>query len=161
METKVYICKRCGTPTTCNSVACSLCSCNDYLETDLHPSFVRLQRKTGQWNKVLKNYFYEEQVLKMTEFAHQLSVEKQPQTATVFDTPPHNQNASQKTNNLVTGIVAILLIIGVIFLISQCTKDDGTCERCNKEGVYEIGGDKYCEKHYLDVLAELIAWDGD
>lgn len=64
-------------------------------------------------------------------------------------------------NSVIEFIVGILLVIGILFLISQCAKDDGSCERCNKEGVYEIGGDKYCEKHYLDVLGEVIAWDGD
>lgn len=68
---------------------------------------------------------------------------------------------TKEIEKVVIVIVGILLIIGLLFLISQCTKDDGTCERCNKEGVYEIGGDKYCEKHYLDVLGELITWDGD
>ena len=87
--------------------------------------------------------------------------EQQSQNPTSPDISSKDKNKTQKTNNLVTGIVAILLIIGIIFLISQCVKDDGSCERCNKEGIYEIGGDKYCKKHYLDVLGELITWDGD
>ena len=75
--------------------------------------------------------------------------------------PPEQSIDTKKIEKIVSIIVWGLLIIGLLFLISQCTKDDGTCERCNKEGVYEIGGDKYCEKHYLDVLGELITWDGD
>ena len=76
--------------------------------------------------------------------------------------PTAEQTANtKKIEKVVSVIVGILLIIGLLFLISQCAKDDGTCERCNKEGIYEIGGDKYCEKHYLDVLGELITWDGD
>ena len=76
--------------------------------------------------------------------------------------PTAEQTANtKKIKKVVSVIVGILLIIGLLFLISQCTKDDGTCERCNKEGIYEIGDDKYCEKHYLDVLGEVITWDGD
>ncbi len=69
--------------------------------------------------------------------------------------------ATKKIEKIASIIVWGLLIIGSLFLISQCTKDDGTCERCKKEGIYEIGGDKYCEKHYIDVLGEVIAWDGN
>lgn len=63
----------------------------------------------------------------------------------------------EKTKSTIITLVVLGLIVGLIFGISQC--DDGSCERCSKEGIYEIGGDKYCEKHYLDVLGELMAWD--
>ena len=88
----VYICKKCGNPTTCNDIACSVCGCNDYLATELKPSVVKAKRLSGEWNTVLKNYFYEEQVLKMTEYEHQIRLEKQPpQEATVT----HNYSTSK------------------------------------------------------------------
>lgn len=58
-------------------------------------------------------------------------------------------------------IVCILLGVWLIFGISQCEGNDNSCERCNKQGVYEIDGDRYCEKHYKDIMGELIAWDGN
>ena len=67
----------------------------------------------------------------------------------------------KKTNGLVVAIIAILSIVGVIFIESEIEKNANKCERCKKEGVYEISGHKFCEKHYLDVLGEFIAWEGD
>ena len=62
----------------------------------------------------------------------------------------------QKKANIISLVVVGLFVI-LIIAISQY--DDGSCERCKEEGIYEIGDDKYCEKHYIEVLGEVIAWD--
>lgn len=78
-----------------------------------------------------------------------------------------NVKLKKKNATIIQGMLMAVLTMGLLLIISQCTKDngnkkiDGTCMRCNKEGVYEIGGDRYCEKHYLEVMGELIAWDED
>lgn len=69
--------------------------------------------------------------------------------------------ANKKNATIIQGVLIAILTIGLLSIISQCAKDDGSCERCSKDGIYEIGGDKYCEKHYLDVMGELIEWDGN
>lgn len=74
----VYICKRCGTPTISAETPCSRCSCSDYLETDMKPSFANEKRRNGEWNRTLKQYFYESQVLQMTQYEHQLRNEARP-----------------------------------------------------------------------------------
>ena len=71
----------------------------------------------------------------------------------------NKMSPEEQTKSLAISLVVIVVIVALLFGISQC--DDGSCERCSKEGVYEIGGDKYCEKHYLDVMGELIEWDGN
>ena len=62
----IYICKKCGTPTTCKEGGCTLCTCNDYLETGLKPSHIKAQRACGRWSEVLKQHFCESQVIEMT-----------------------------------------------------------------------------------------------
>ena len=56
--------------------------------------------------------------------------------------------------SVVAGVFAVAIVISAVVT-------DNSCERCNKEGIYKISSDKYCEKHYLEVLGELIEWDGD
>ena len=73
------------------------------------------------------------------------------------------QNGSQLENNNSKARFGcgtlVALFIGIMLLVSLFTEDDGSCERCKKEGIYEIGEYKYCEEHYIEVLGEIIAWD--
>ena len=76
--------------------------------------------------------------------------------------------AKEKSDTEITNIIfkthisVLASMFAVAVVISAIvTFTDNSCERCNKDGVYKIGDYKYCEKHYLDVLGELITWDGD
>ncbi len=58
-------------------------------------------------------------------------------------------------------IAFLAIVVGILGIFATGCTSDGKCRRCGKEGEYQIGGDWYCEKHYLDVLGEVMAWDGD
>jgi len=115
----IYICKKCGTPTTCKEGGCTVCSCNDYLETGLKPSYVKAQRACGRWSEVLKQHFYESQVIEMTQLAHQLELEKKQATNSITTETITKAQDNKKTVNFVSGIVAIVLFFGIIIGISQ------------------------------------------
>ena len=155
---KLYICKKCGTPTVCQDVACSLCGCNDYLETDLNPSYAKSKRTYGEWNEILKQYFYESQVIAMTQLAHQLELEKREATKTITAETIATRKAKSDTTNIITGIVAVVLIFLVIFGVSQCGKEenhsDNKCDICGDKAYTKLKGDgcEYCYEHYLDAL---------
>ena len=115
----IYICKRCGTPTTCKEGGCTVCSCNDYLETGLKPSYVKAQRACGRWSEVLKQHFYESQVIEMTQLAHQLELEKKQTTNSITTETITKVQDNKKTINFVSGVVAVVLVFGIIIGISQ------------------------------------------
>lgn len=154
----IYICKRCGTPTICKDGGCSVCSGNDYMETGLKPSYVKAQRACGRWSEVLKQYFYESQVTQMTQLEHQLQLEKQETAKSPTTDTIAKDNTNNNTINIVSGIVAVVLIFVVIFGISQCGKEenhnDNKCDICGDKAYTKLKGDgcEYCYEHYLDAI---------
>ena len=120
----IYICKKCGTPTTCKDAGCTICSCNDYLETGLKPSYVKAQRACGRWSEVLKQHFYDSQVIEMTQLAHQLELEKKQITKSITTESVAKVQNKKKVVNFISGIVTVALVFAIIIGVSGGFEND-------------------------------------
>ncbi len=53
---------------------------------------------------------------------------------------------------LKTQISVLVIIFILAVVVSAIVVSNNLCKRCNKTGIYEIGSNKYCETHYMEMI---------